>query len=151
MAFKSPTQPLCRYCGRAIRKRTELVRFGRAPCEVENSRGSAERPANRAEAQRYVNGQVVAVRYSTAAHEDAERGSDGATWSRSCGATTAYRNVTVARYVDEASVWDGESYEDEFFCTGEHAKLFGYACAMEGSLSMKAWREAVAAQRERRP
>lgn len=133
MSFKSATQPLCRFCGKPIRKRTDWVRFGVAPVELENGRGRVERPATRAEAQRFVNGKITASRFATAARIDAPDG-------------RATRMIAVDRYVREVSVWDGETYEDEFFCTGEHAKLFGYASARweGGRLRMPAYDEAIA-------
>jgi hypothetical protein len=133
MFFKSSTQPLCRYCGKPIPKWTERVYFGCAPNEVERGRGRAEQPANKVEAQRYINGDVVSVEYSTAAYVDA--------------GGTSIRTIDVPRYVRSAGVWDRETYIDEFFCKGEHAKDFGAACARNGTLSMPAYRQALERQR----
>jgi ATP-dependent phosphoenolpyruvate carboxykinase len=45
------TPPLCRYCGKPIPKKTDIVWFN----------GIKHRPASRADVQRLVNGQVVSV------------------------------------------------------------------------------------------
>lgn len=128
MAFKSGKQPLCRHCGGKIGKRTEIVYFGRSEREVERNQGRSEQPKNKAEAQRYVNGEIVSVRYSHLASIN----------YRDQGST----HVTVPRYVDTATVWDGETYDDEFFCSNRHAVEFGYASA-RGGYVMDAWRVAT--------
>ena len=33
------------------------------------------------------------------------------------------------RFIVSASYWDGESYEDQYFCNGNCAKKFGYKAA----------------------
>lgn len=119
---KHKTQPLCRYCGGKIAKRTITVRFGGF---MSNRK---DRPATWADAQRLVNdGTIVSVRYATKA-----RGDNGVPFD-------------VDRFVCEAGVWDGESYVDSFFCNGEHAKRFAYMLARGGHCTTD-YNDAVLAQ-----
>jgi hypothetical protein len=119
MAFKSPTQPLCRYCGQGIRKHTE-----RHYVRTEKDRGGMprdtkvvpERIRSKAECQKLTNEQVVSVQYS----EDREYN------------PYSYESAVKDRYVSSFTTWDGESWEDEFFCNGQHAAYFGYASARAG-------------------
>lgn len=99
--FKSPTQPHCRSCGRPIRKLTTTVWFGaQAPHADAFSISRTEKPATLDEARRLVNQQVVSHQW---------RGD--------------------REWIHRMGLWDGESYQDEFFCTGECAKRLGYAAA----------------------
>jgi hypothetical protein len=110
-------QPLCRYCGKAIRKKTETIRFGCADGDAARfAHMRTERPRDKAEAQRYGNGQVVSVRYSETACITVPGGG-------------SHKVTRVPRYVEEASYWDGESYVDWAFCNGDHARRFGYSAA----------------------
>lgn len=124
--------PLCRYCGEQLQKSTQTIYFrDRALNDYERhtNEGSssfqgyvqvATFPNTTAECQRLVNsGTVVSVRYSQA------RGSG----------------------IGYCSVWDGESYKDEFFCTGDHARRFAYIVAREGRCT-KAYNDAIAARAE---
>ena len=110
MAFKSSTQPLCRYCGKRIRKDPSWV-YVRDEEPEEKFKSAIGRyvvasPTTRAECQALVNETVVSVR----------RG---------------HTNETKSR-IYSFGVWDGESYVDEFFCTGEHAQFFGYLAIRYG-------------------
>lgn len=103
------TQPHCRYCGKAIRKRTHTVYFVKDEEEKARHTGFATfysyvigQPTSKAEAQRLVNAAVVSVRkqgYGPAA----------------------------GVLITQVGTWDGETYEDQFFCTGTHAQDFAYA------------------------
>jgi hypothetical protein len=126
-------RPLCRYCGGYIAKKTEGVYFGVSQREADKGRGRVERPANKAEAQRYVNGEITSVRYSEMANVDAE-------------GFSGQRTISVPRFVGEARYWDGESYEDEFFCSGEHARRFGYFAVRNPGYDTKAYVQALADQ-----
>lgn len=55
------------------------------------------------------------------------------------------RNKYAGDKIVSFGEWDGESYVDEFFCTGRCARHFGYACAIDGMTTHK-YREAVAKQ-----
>ena len=54
MTFKSPTQPLCRYCAKPIPKATTFVWFGQGERQ-------GQQPTSKAGAQRLVNEQVISV------------------------------------------------------------------------------------------
>jgi hypothetical protein len=115
MTYKSTTQPLCRYCGRAIAKRTTTRRFRPAAARPAGSTIYEKdmidaAPASKAEAQKHFNQQVVSVRW--------ERG---------------HRSEKLGyEYVDQVGLWDGESYDNAFFCSNAHAIAFAYACATAG-------------------
>ncbi len=135
--------PLCRYCARPIGKRVDRVRFGCSPGDAERHPRTmrVERPVNKAEAQRYGNGEVVRVAYSTSASVPAEP----ALTERFGGSGWTYAKVD--RYVSEASYWDGESYLSEFFCRDICARDFGYAAARHPSgIAMPAYHEAIKAR-----
>ena len=106
MAFKSPTQPYCRCCGGPIGKRTENHYFGAGETSMaaDPARNHAEKPTTKAEAQRLINGRVVGIRR----------------W-----------DFQGENYVQFASVWDGESYDDHLFCKQACAVAFGRMCATE--------------------
>lgn len=96
--------PLCRTCGKAIPKRVETLWFGMGDVQRERypANNFADMPADKASAQRFTTGRIVAVRYSVR---------DG------------------VRYVCQASAWDGASYRSAYFCSDNHARDFGLACA----------------------
>lgn len=105
MTFTSPTQPYCRCCGKPVKKRTVLVYFGARGPDSHSARYMPDaRPTTKAEAARLVNGHIVHVRHYG---EHANEG--GRLYS--------------------ASVWDGETYEAEHFCTLVCAAEFGRMCA----------------------
>lgn len=128
MTFKSPTQPLCRWCGTPIKKRTARVYLRKAidPKYDRNSMLSRyipvgdNWPKDKADCQKLTNHQVTSVSYSPL--------------------KDANFNV-VGKKIDQFGEWDGESYDDEFFCTGAHARLMGYGAAV-GGWSTKDYREA---------
>jgi hypothetical protein len=111
-------RPLCRYCGKPIRKRTGRIFFGASQDQVDrgSSIGSwtyrAEKPRTKEEAQRLSNHEIVSAKWS--------RGDSY--WAKEAGFD----------HIIEAGTWDGVSYEDPFFCNGEHAKRFAYAAARAG-------------------
>lgn len=117
MTYKSAIRPLCRYCGKGIAKKTTRHCFGQATHNAPTRYwvNHTETPANKAEAQRYLNEAIVSVR--------------GGYGGLHCG------------------TWDGESWEDEFFCTGECAKGFGYFAMRHPAAQTKAYADAVRKQR----
>ena len=127
MTIKSKTQPLCRYCGKPIAKRTESVNFNERPSRPD-LRGI--KPLSRAEAQRLVNGKIVSVRWTVP--KRLERGE--------------FEPTGEPRFISQVGLWDGESYVDEFFCNGDHAKSFGYSAAQKGMVTA-AWQAATLKRR----
>lgn len=123
--MSAPVQPLCRYCGKAIKKRTEMLwcypeplrthstdnRGVTTPLAVPRHRVGVFR--TQAELQAVCNERVVSIR----------RAEDGTIW--------------------QASTWDGESYVDEYFCNADHARQFAYLFARHGSAT-QAYTAAVA-------
>jgi hypothetical protein len=109
-------QPLCRYCGGKIAKRTVSIRFGHKENRI-SSFGfwveRTERPTTKEQAQAITNYKIVSIRWWTEAD-------------------------TGLRHISNASAWDGESYVDEFFCNGDHAKRFAYVMARAGHAT-KVW------------
>lgn len=144
MSFKSPTQPFCRYCGVPLKKRTETLYFGCAAIEVERFGDThrSERPTTRAEAQRLANMQIVSIRYSTTASENAGIDTKVVMGREIGSGRMMTRSIAVPRYIRRVTVWDGESYEDEFFCSNDHAQRFAYAAARAG-MAMPAYNQAV--------
>lgn len=135
MTFKSTTQPLCLWCGKHIRKSTSPHWFGHNVGFYAASRDRSfhhgERPTSREEAQRYINEQIVSVEWSRLTH-------DGEVLPRS------------QQFIHRVGVWDGESYDDEFFCNGDHSRRFAYAAARKG-LAMPAYNEALRKRRAKVP
>lgn len=127
-------RPLCRCCGKPIPKRTvaytvyltaekaEEVNRWHANCGHQWSRAVAGPLHNKAECQAKVNGQVVSVSYG----------------GRSEGGQIDKRRV------GHFTVWDGESYADEFFCKGSCATRFAYVMARAGRCT-NLYSQAVAA------
>ena len=121
MVYKSSIQPLCRYCGGKIAKYTRSKSWW----------PHADAPLSREEAERMVNQELVSIRYDTTpsyveASPHPRKNADGSLTEPLPGNT---------RYVRSISTWDGESYVDEFFCNGDHAKAFGYVCARDGRVT----------------
>jgi hypothetical protein len=145
---KAKLPPLCRYCGKPIRKRTDWIEvlktaprthvpvmaYGKpgtpdqfvqkptgemTPIHVPKHVIADPLPQTKEAAQKLVNMKIVSVR----------------------------RNGEGIRYL---SVWDGESYRDEFFCTGEHAQKYAYAMVRSphNNAVMPAYTEAVLRQLE---
>lgn len=107
MIFKSATQPLCRCCGKPIRKHTRTVYVREKLSDNEMKQ----------DFWRYVEG---------VAHKKAD-----------LVKFTNYQIVSVSRlYNDKSRIgsfgeWDRESYVDEFFCSGTCAMTFAYAVAVK--------------------
>lgn len=112
--FKSPSQPFCVCCTKPIRKHTVTHWLRTDPAHVGHSSDFIkhvyvpELPRSKEEAQRLTNGKIVAVR----------RGRDAGT-------------------ISQFNTWDGESYVDQFFCTGTCARDFGYICARGGKVTKR--------------
>jgi hypothetical protein len=108
--------PVCRSCGKPLRKYVESLNFGG---RLGNNRG---RPycSSREEAQRYVNGQIISVKWGLRPiHNEAGvivgQGTD--------------------RVIYHAGVWDGESYGvhgEGFFCSQSCGYQLGRAAARQG-------------------
>lgn len=90
--------PLCRYCGRTIKKRTEDVYFNSDRFHGGFGLRRPERPVTREEAQKYSNKKIIAIRF------DEDR--DG-------------------RCVSRVTLWDEESFADPYFCKNGCAENFG--------------------------
>lgn len=126
MVYKSPTQPYCRVCGKAIAKYTRHVWV---KPEASRSHGGTfgetmyftpeDYPLSKADCQRLTNLQVISVNYQTLYKEKP----DGS-WLYEDGERVVDRKV-----IYYFGTWDGESYRDEFFCNGDHAKQFAYMAA----------------------
>jgi hypothetical protein len=120
MIFKSAIQPLCRSCGKPIRKHTETV-YPRG----DKVMGTAVPSTlySKADCQALTNKQVVSVSYHQGYDFDDK--------------------PTGERWVWAFSTWDGESYVDRFFCGGPCRDRFAYACARIGKV-LAPYNEAVA-------
>lgn len=114
MAFKSKTRPLCRYCGKGIAKRTtwKWLVTKQDVALMDNHFVCEKLPQTKAEAQKLFNEQVTAVKRRK--HTDWET------------------DEVTDLGIDQVTLWDGESWVDEFFCNGDHAKCFAYLLAREG-------------------
>ncbi len=116
MTVKLATQPLCRYCGKPIRKRTTIVYVVPKLNQYHRS-GSMQRyvegVANSlADCRRFTNQQITSISYSPL--------------------VDAYFEKTGERLVEKFYEWDGESYADPYFCSGSCAQAFGYLMAKGG-------------------
>ncbi len=114
--FKSQTQPLCRWCGKRIAKRTNHRPVGRIGTY------DFDRPTTVEDCKKLTNEQIVSVKY----HYETDTNYDR----------------TGRRTIYSYNTWDGQSYADEYFCNGEHARWFGYAAAEKG-LAMPAYNKAM--------
>jgi hypothetical protein len=123
MAFKSPTQPYCRWCGKPIAKRTTNIYFGRSNnLATDSICNRPEKPTSKAEVQRLINQQVVSVRW-----RDKPRG-------------YADDGPPERDYIWWAGVWDGESYEDEYFDRNQCAQDMGRSAVKHHNLVTARWR-----------
>lgn len=124
--IKSATQPLCRYCGAAIKKHTVTVYIKAEQGEHDRSYEgfnryayTTEKITSKDQCKKLTNYTVASVR-----------------WHRDKG--THYDNYTrhpENDHIDLFTEWDGESYVDQFFCNGDHAKQFAYVMARAGHQS----------------
>jgi len=109
------TQPYCRWCGKAIAKRSKIVWVAEEPQSEPRPghvyTGKGHRLRSKAECQPYTNQTILSVKYMEERDDD---------------------NRVIGRYVWSFTVWDGETYIDQYFCNGEHARFFGYAMAKKG-------------------
>lgn len=131
--FKSPTQPLCRFCGRPIRKWTTYYQFGpdHRSAGDEARRG---KPLSIAEAQREINsGRIVHVKWKTPTQLE----------------HSEFVPTGEPRWICEASVWDGESYADGFFDTGSCAQSYAYMVVEACGLVSKNYNAALAKRAEK--
>lgn len=117
-------RPLCRWCGRPIRKRTIDYWFGRNPDhypqEDDKRRTFREKPTALAEAQRLIgNMKITSVRWHRVRKEDAEYLDGG----------IIAVDPNEFDYIDRATAWDGESYlpRYHYFCSASCAAELGQA------------------------
>lgn len=120
MWFKSKTQPHCRWCGKPIRKHTVTVWLDTSKTwkgqDTEYSRHLVveNRPETKEECQKFTNKMIVSV-----------------------------RRYYDTKYIWRFNEWDGESYEDAFFCTTACSSEMGYAAAKHHNFVTPAWRKAT--------
>jgi hypothetical protein len=113
MTYKSPKQPHCLWCGTRIAKATTRHNVVTPAMWRQSFREAyASMPKTIADCHKLTNEKVVSVDYQYEQDYNFER--------------------TGRRVVHSYSTWDGESYQDEFFCNGDHARQFGYAAAIHG-------------------
>lgn len=128
--FTSSTQPLCRACGKPIAKHTSAIYFGWSTLSsgsmIETGQARREKPRTRAEAQRVSNKEITSVRW----HRETRNG----------------ERVPSEDYIDRINVWDGETYEDQFFCSTQCAVRLARACARDGKV-LQPYNDAMAARR----
>ena len=113
MTFKSAAQPSCLWCHKPIAKDT--IRHNMTtPAQWGQSfkQRFDAMPKTKADCQKLTNETVVSVEYQYETDNNYDQ--------------------TGRRVIHSYSTWDGESYKDQFFCNGEHAKAFGYAAAHHG-------------------
>jgi hypothetical protein len=134
MTVTADRQPFCRCCGKAIRKWTKKHHFGsHVSSEDGNWTYHEARPVSAADAQRAAgNAKIISLRWSSPYETE--------------------KNDGVA-YVEQATTWDGESYEDDLFCTMRCAADFGRGIARTTTYATDAYRDAVAklAEKETQP
>lgn len=123
-----PTNPLCKTCGKPIRKKTKCVYFVKEPRHsLDFSRHvvTDNPPKTIDECRRHTNQQIVAVKRGYGSNEGA-----------------------IGHFYE----WDGISYVDEHFCCGSCATRFAYFVLASGrSLPhTKAYAEAERASQSKR-
>lgn len=131
MTFRSKTQPFCRWCGKKIAKYTVSHRTPKTSYKFDENE-----LVTLADVRKLTNEQIVSVKY----HYEEEHYEDltpGELYAKKWK-----RHANGRRSVYIYSTWDGETYVDEFFCNGEHARDFGYAAAAKG-FAMPAYNKAV--------
>lgn len=134
MTFKSPIQPLCRSCGTAIKKWTVTVYVKPEPTKFDHPHAlsryayTPQRPVSVDDCRKLTNQQIVSVKRS---HETLDGERTGKSW------------------IDSFNEWDGETYDDEFFCTGRCARTFAYAMARQfPTRGLSGWITAITEQRQ---
>lgn len=127
--------PLCRYCGKPIAKRSRVVYLTLKITEYNRNHGDSivykevpEFPKSKAECQKITNRQVISVSWASVHNSETD--------------------TTTRPYINKFYDWDGESYIDEFFCNGDHAKRFGYLMA-RGEHYTTAYADAFRKQHEK--
>jgi ribosomal protein L24E len=112
MTFKSNTQPFCRYCGGPIRKKTATV-FIRAPGKGTGLSNYGSRlieveplPQTKEDCQKYTNQKIMSVKRDKRMNYDINKMEDFG--------------------IDQFTEWDGETYDDKFFCSGTCAQKMAY-------------------------
>ena len=118
--FKSAIQPLCRACGKPIAKRTSGVLFGCT--HVSTFYYRTEKPLSIAVVRTFFNEQVVSV-----------------SWRKDSQGNKLY--------IDGATIWDGETYEDEYFHSNVCAVHLARACASAGR-ALTPYNDAIEARRQ---
>jgi len=125
MMFKSSVQPLCRCCGKPIKKWTRPIWVRPEPRDTPMSdRTVVGLLRSKEDCQRLTNEKVTAVRY------------------------TDYPEH-LGRHAVSFNTWDGESYESEFFCSGTCAQNFGLLAAKLNRLTTRAYSEAIEERKDR--
>jgi hypothetical protein len=111
--FKSAKQPHCLWCHRPIAKHTTWHNPV-TPAQWQQSfkQGFETAAKTMADCQKLSNEKVVSVKYQYETDDNYDQ--------------------TGRRVVHSYSTWDGESYKDQFFCNGDHAKAYAYAAAHHG-------------------
>jgi hypothetical protein len=107
MVYKAETQPYCRVCGKAIAKHVVTVWIEKADADRTHHRDSW---------------------YSRHAYADNIKS------KADCQRLTNHKVVSVHYWKEDVrrfGEWDGESYVDEYFCNGAHARDFAYMAARE--------------------
>ncbi|AFO71600.1 hypothetical protein CcrSwift_gp241 [Caulobacter phage CcrSwift] len=109
MIFSSKTQPHCRCCAKPIKKHTRRHYFGSREAKDNGwSLDRIETPMSEDELRRLVNGHIVSF-----------------AWSHDVTYDANYKAVRKKTHIAWANVWDGETYEDGYFCTLRCAAAFG--------------------------
>jgi hypothetical protein len=124
--FKSNKQVFCRWCGKRIAKHATHVNVREEPSHYDRKSswndyiylGKGNRLRSKTECQKHTNQKILSVSYRDQWIDDVND-----------------------RYVSYFNIWDGESYVNEFFCSGTCAQQMGRAAAAKG-FSTKAWRTA---------
>lgn len=148
-------RPLCRCCGKPIRKRTttHFLRVNSARAGTMDSghyaptHFVAEPIRKREDLARFTNEEIVSVRYEDphkAALETLEKYPDY------YDAAELEALAARGRWIDSFGTWDGESYEDDLFCGVNCAAGWGRLFAkLRPDLMTQAHAEAVR-KRQRR-
>lgn len=121
MSYRSAVRPLCRTCGKGIAKRTTHHTFGYSGAQAERTPYWVEHPE-------VVHSKEEAQRYINEPIVSVRGG---------------YRCISV-------SSWDGESWKDEFFCTGSCAQTFGYFAMRHPGAETKAYADAIRKRKTRK-